>query len=80
MMLDHNYDLADHEYVCRGEPLSAAEALELRDAVAEIGDHAVASLMGCSRQAVARAAARFAVNRGTAALVRLYLAARRQAA
>jgi hypothetical protein len=69
------------EYVCKGHHvLTADEADQLRREVDEAGDVEVARRVGCSRQALARAVARFGVHAGTAALARAYLGTQRAAA
>ena len=71
----------EREFIAKGHHvLTAGEAEALRAAVDVLGDIEVARRVGCSRQALARAVARFGIHAGTAALSRAYLGAQRDAA
>jgi hypothetical protein len=69
------------DFVSKGHHvLTVPEADALRRDVDDLGDLEVARRVGCSRQALARAVARFGVHAGTAALARAYLSSQRVAA
>lgn len=71
----------NEEFVSKGAMvLSADEADALREDVALFGDEEVARRVGLSRAGLARSVARFAIHRGSAALVRAYLCRRQIAA